>query len=120
NNTAGSALRRGRGLRTETTAWCVLDLGAAIALNRGPRIALRRSARSTQKSAAPRKIVEPRAAMKICSRNSGGSDIECCQQAAAVPVACGAVNKIRPQPGRQELAVDGAVVPLAAIMKGEQ
>jgi len=71
DRTVGSALRCGPDLRNDKTGTSELEAVIAMVLSRGSKFALRRSARSTRRSAPPSRIAVRSAVKRIGSNNSG-------------------------------------------------
>ena len=112
-------MRCGRGLRNDMMGSSALDVAMTMDFKRGSRRALRRSVRSTQISAHPRSVVEPKAATRIWSNNSNSPDAESNEQVSVEAKARCTNNEVRTHSGRFEYALDKAVAALAAVLKRE-
>src|SRR5689334_4962680 len=116
----GSALRCGLDLRNETTGASKLEAVLPMVLSRDSRFTLRRSERSVRKSTPPNRTVVSRAVSRIGSNNSGlPPDAKHLEEVPFEAEPPGPHDKIGAHPHRFEAALDGAVEPLAAILKTE-
>jgi hypothetical protein len=115
----GSALRRGEGLRNDSTNVSARDAPLAIAFNRACRCALLRSTRDTHKRARPTKTAVP-AARSISSNNSWPANAEGFEELFVEPEAFGAGNEIGAHSGGFVNTFEMSVLLLATVLEREE
>ena len=104
-------------LRNEKTCTSALRAVMAMVLRRGSRFALRRSERSTRKSASPSSTVREKGGEENWIEHSGLPDTKRVEEVSFEAEACRAHAEIGAHPHRLEPTLDAAGEPLAVILE---